>query len=371
MTITLSESHIIPSSGRRFTSEAARWEAVRRRDPAADGQFFYAVTSTGVYCRPSCAARPARRENVRFHATTASAERAGFRPCKRCRPDLPPRADREAAVIAEACRQIDAADEMPQLSELAATAGLSAHHFHRTFKRIAGITPKAYAAARRQHRLQEGLATAPDVTTAIYDAGFNSSGRFYETADDMLGMMPSVFRQGGRGEIIHHAVAACSLGFVLVAATARGICAILLGDQRDPLIVELKSRFPNAEMEKPDGKFAALVNSVVRLIDDPASADGSGLPLDIRGTAFQRKVWQALRAIPCGETVTYGELARRLGMPRAVRAVARACATNGLAVVVPCHRVVASDGKLTGYRRGIERKRQLIARERRKGKSSL
>jgi len=348
----------------RFATPAARWEAVCRRDPAADGEFLYAVETTGVYCRPSCAARPARREHVSFHASAADAERAGFRPCKRCRPDLPPRAERDAALVAAACRAIEAADEPPRLAELAAQAGVSPHHFHRTFRRVAGVTPRAYAAAHRQRRVQDGLAAGAGVTDTLYAAGFGSSGRFYAAAPAMLGMTPSAYRQGGQGEAVWHAVGRCSLGYVLVAATERGVCAILLGNDPAALAADLATRFPHARLSEAAPDFADWVAAVVRFVDDPGRAEGLGLPLDVRGTAFQRRVWEALQQIPAGETASYGEVAARLGSPRAVRAVAAACAANKLAVAIPCHRVVARDGSLAGYRWGVERKRRLLERER-------
>ncbi len=345
----------------QFATDADKWQAVRRRDPAADPYFLYSVRTTGVFCRPSCAARPARRENVEFHATVADARRAGFRPCKRCRPDLPARADREAALVAQACRAIESSAEAPRLGDLASHCGLSPHHFHRLFKRVTGVTPRAYAAARRQSRVQDQLASGAAVTEAMYAAGFNSSGRFYESAGRMLGMKPSAYRRGGRGEALWCAVARCSLGRVLVAATARGICAILLGDDERTLAAELKARFPEAVFCEPPAGFAAWMKKVVRLVDDPARS--LGLPLDIRGTAFQRRVWEALMGIAPGRTVSYSELASRMGKPGAARAVAAACAANALAVVVPCHRVVAADGSLAGYRWGIARKHRLIELE--------
>lgn len=348
----------------RFGREDEKLDAVRRRDPAADAYFLYSVKTTGVYCRPSCAARPARRENVAFHADAAAAERAGFRACKRCRPNLPPRAEREAALIAKTCRVIETAEELPRLADLAAEAGMSPHHFHRTFKRIAGVTPKAYAAAHRQRRVQDGLSAGAAVTETIYAAGFNSSGRFYEAAPEMLGMTPSAYRKGGEGETMWHAVGRSSLGCVLVAATQRGLCAILLGDAPRTLVAELKTRFPKATLLEPKPGFADWVAKVVRFVDDPARVGEIGLPLDIRGTAFQRRVWQELRAVAAGKTASYAEIAKRIGKPRAIRAVAGACAANPLAVAVPCHRIVGSDGKLTGYRWGVERKRRLLARER-------
>jgi AraC family transcriptional regulator, regulatory protein of adaptative response / methylated-DNA-[protein]-cysteine methyltransferase len=347
-----------------FASEATRRAAVRRRDPAADGHFYYSVLTTGVYCRPSCAARPARPENIGFHTTRADAEKAGFRPCKRCRPDLAPKSEREAALIAQSCRAIEAAEEAPALAELAAQVGMSPHHFHRTFKRIAGVTPKAYADAHRQRLVQDSLRAGSGVTEAIYAAGYNSSGRFYAAAPEMLGMTPTAYRSGGAGEAVRYAVGRCTLGRVLVAATERGVCAIFLGDEPAPLVTALQERFPKARLTKPEPEFAQWVDEVVRFVDDPARSQGFGLPLDIRGTAFQRKVWEALRQIPAGATTTYSDLAARLGQPKAVRAVGSACGANPLAVVIPCHRAVAMNGGLAGYRWGLERKRRLLARER-------
>lgn len=345
----------------QFHDHETRLAAIRRRDPAADQAFLYSVATTGVYCRPSCAARPARPENIAFHDTRAAAERAGFRPCKRCRPDLPPRAEREAALVAAACRIIEAAEEPPTLAALAAQAGVSAHHFHRMFHRIAGVTPRAYADARRQARVQAGLTAGAAVTTAMYDAGFNSSGRFYAAAGAMLGMPPSRYRQGGAGETIRHGAGRCSLGHVLVAGTGRGVCAILLGDDPAALLADLRARFPRANLV-PAEAGQDWLDQVVALVEQPGAA--ISLPLDIQGTAFQRRVWQALQAIPPGQTLTYAGLAAQLGQPSAVRAVAGACAANKLAVAVPCHRVVATTGALTGYRWGLDRKRALLARER-------
>jgi AraC family transcriptional regulator of adaptative response/methylated-DNA-[protein]-cysteine methyltransferase len=352
-----------PAHADPFCTEPARWVALRRRDPRADGHFFYSVRSTGVYCHPSCAARPARPANVAFHATRAEAERAGFRPCKRCRPDLPPRGQREAALVAAACRLIEASDPPPSLAALAAAAGCSVHHFHRLFRRLTGITPKGYADARRQSRLQASLADGAGVTEALYDAGFNSSGRFYDAADAMLGMTPTAYRSGGAGELIRHAVGRCTIGCVLVAASGRGLCAILLGDDPAVLATDLAFRFPRARHAPADAAFAQTVAEVIRLVDDPAGAGALSLPLDIRGTAFQRRVWEALRQIPPGATASYTELATRVGAPGAARAVAAACAANRHAVAIPCHRVVAADGALAGYRWGVARKRRLLQRE--------
>ncbi len=344
-----------------FDTEPARWTALRTRDQRADGRFLYAVASTGVYCHPSCAARPARPEHVSFHADRASAERAGYRACKRCKPDQPPRAEREAALVGRACRAIEAAETAPALQQLAASAGLSPFHFHRLFRRVAGVTPKAYASAHRARRLQEGLQASGSVTEAIYDAGFNSSGRFYEAADGMLGMRPSAYRAGGAGEVIRHATGQSALGAVLVAATSRGVCAILLGDQPPELEADLQARFPRARLEPADAGFNGWVAQVVAHVDAPR--EGLSLPLDIQGTAFQRRVWQVLQSIPPGATLSYTAVAARLGSPNAVRAVAGACAANKLAVAIPCHRVVGAGGALSGYRWGIERKRALLERE--------
>jgi AraC family transcriptional regulator of adaptative response/methylated-DNA-[protein]-cysteine methyltransferase len=346
---------------RAFSGDDQRWEAVQRRDRAADGTFFYSVRTTGVYCRPSCAARLPRRENVRFHASTAEAERAGFRPCKRCRPNEAALADRQAAAVAEACRLIEQADELPSLDTLAKHAGLSRFHFHRVFKAVTGVTPKAYAAAHRARRVRDELTHSGTVTEAIYGAGFNSNGRFYATSSDLLGMMPTEFRAGGKGQAIRFAVGECSLGSILVAATGKGVCAILLGDDPDALVRDLQDRFANAELIGGDEAFEQLVAKVVGFVEAPAR--GLDLPLDLRGTAFQQRVWQALRAIPAGATASYAEIAARIGRPQAVRAVAQACASNAIAVAIPCHRVVRRDGALSGYRWGVARKRALLERE--------
>jgi AraC family transcriptional regulator of adaptative response/methylated-DNA-[protein]-cysteine methyltransferase len=344
-----------------FLSNDARWEAVRRRDPAADGAFYYSVRTTGVYCRPSCAARLARRENVDFHLTREDAERAGFRPCKRCRPNEAGLAERHAAAVAKACSLIDAADEMPSLDALADAVGLSRYHFHRVFKAVTGVTPKAYADARRGERVRQELARSETVTQAIYGAGFNSNGRFYAASDNLLGMTPTEYRAGGNGNVIRFAVGECSLGSILVAATDKGVCAIEFGDDPDALVHALQDRFPKAQIVGGDHTFEQLVAKVVGFIEAPAQ--GLDLPLDIRGTAFQKRVWNAIRDIPAGATASYAELARRIGRPSASRAVAQACASNTLAVAIPCHRVVRRDGGLSGYRWGVERKEALLTRE--------
>jgi AraC family transcriptional regulator of adaptative response/methylated-DNA-[protein]-cysteine methyltransferase len=349
---------------RSFATPAARWAAVRQRDPAADGHFLFSVETTGVYCRPSCAARPARPEHVAFHADCAAAERAGFRACKRCRPNEPSRAEREARLVADACRLIEGAEEAPSVEQLAARAGVSAPHFHRLFRRIAGVTPKAYATTQRQRRIASSLRREAGVTEAIYAAGYNSAGRFYEDAPELLGMTPTAYRRGGAGETLQYASARCSLGRVLVATTARGVCAIFLGDRGDVLEAELAARFPKATLAAAAPALAQLLTEVVRVVDDPQRAGDLSLPLDIRGTAFQRRVWEELRRIPVGATWSYAELAARVGSPRGARAVAAACGANPLAVVVPCHRVAGSDGSLGGYHWGVTRKQRLLDKER-------
>jgi AraC family transcriptional regulator of adaptative response/methylated-DNA-[protein]-cysteine methyltransferase len=356
--IETSRPSLADDSSRR---EDAFWDAVSRRDPAFDGKFFFAVRTTGVYCRPSCASRPAKRENVLFYSSTEEAERAGYRACKRCRPDKLGLPDPKVEAVKRACDRIAAAEEAPKLADLAARAGMSPFHFHRVFKKVTGVTPKAYAAQMQARRAAEGLRTAETVTEAIYDAGFNSSSRFYESATARLGMTPTAVRRGGEGAAIRFAIGQVSLGAVLVAATDKGVCAIMLGDDPDVLARELQDRFPRAELLGGDATFERMVARVVGLVEAPGQ--GLDLPLDIRGTAFQERVWQALRAIPPGRTATYAEIARAVGRPKAVRAVAQACAANPLAVAIPCHRVVRADGDISGYRWGVERKRELIARE--------
>jgi AraC family transcriptional regulator, regulatory protein of adaptative response / methylated-DNA-[protein]-cysteine methyltransferase len=355
MTRTLEKSR--PTSPR----DDARWAAVVARDTSFDGQFYYSVETTGVYCRPSCAARLAKRSNVRFHDTRADAERAGFRPCKRCKPDQPSLGQLHAETVAQACRLIETAEEAPKLDALAEAVGLSPYHFHRIFKQAVGVTPKAYAVAHRNKRVRARLGTSETVTEAIYDAGFNSNGRFYATASEMLGMTPSDFRSGGAGQEMRFAIGECSLGSILVAASDKGICAILLGDDPEALLRDLQDQFPRAKLIGGDKALEQLTAKVVGFVENPAK--GLDLPLDIQGTAFQHRVWDALRRIPVGLTASYAEIAEKIGSPKAVRAVARACAANHIAVAIPCHRVVRSDGALSGYRGGVERKRALLAKE--------
>jgi AraC family transcriptional regulator of adaptative response/methylated-DNA-[protein]-cysteine methyltransferase len=359
MVRTLEKS--IRSSKAAKAADEAFWNAVKARDRNFDGKFFYSVATTGVYCRPSCPSRLARRENVTFHGSCQEAEAAGFRPCKRCKPNELSLHDRYAAKVAEACRLIEEAEEPPKLDDLAAAVELSTYHFHRVFKAVAGVTPKAYAVAYRQRRLRDTLARSNSVTEAIHAAGFNSSGRFYASSTEVLGMTPSEFRSGGANAEMRFAVGACSLGSILVASSDKGIVAILLGDDPEALVHDLEDRFPKAKLIGGDPDYEAIMAKVVGLVEAPET--GLDLPLDVRGTAFQHRVWQALREIPAGTTATYTEIAERIGMPKAVRAVAAACAANKLAVAIPCHRVVRNDGSLSGYRWGVDRKRTLIARE--------
>ena len=338
-----------------------RWAAVVARDPKVDGKFFYSVRTTGVYCRPSCGSRRARRENVAFHATAAAAERAGFRPCKRCKPDQAPLASQHAATVARICRRIEAAEKLPTLAVLASDAHMSRYHFHRVFKAITGLTPRAYAAAHRAERVRREPGRSRTVTEAIFDAGFNSGGRFYATSDAVLGMTPTDYRAGGARAEIRLAVGECSLGSILVAQSEKGVCAILLGDDPDQLARDLQDRFPRANLIGADAEFEKLVAKIVGFVEAPAM--GLDLPLDVRGTAFQQRVWQALRKIPVGSTASYSDIAQRIGAPKSVRAVAQACAANAIALAIPCHRVIRHDGAVSGYRWGVERKRALLERE--------
>ena len=345
----------------RFPTDEARWQAIVNRERGTASEFFYSVATTGIYCRPGCPARRPRREHVGFHDSREEAEDAGFRPCRRCRPDEPSLAERHAGAVAAACRLIETAETMPRLDELATAAGMSRYHFHRVFKAATGCTPRAYAAARRADRVRESLRGSGTVTDAIYDAGFGSNGRFYADSPGILGMPPATFREGGRSETIRFAVGECSLGAILVASTAKGVCAILLGEDPNALVHDLEDRFAKATLLGAEPEFEKLVARVVAFVDAPTL--GHELPLDIRGTTFQQRVWEALRDIPAGSTATYREISERIGAPGAARAVARACASNPLAVAIPCHRVVRSDGAPGGYRWGVERKQALLERE--------
>jgi AraC family transcriptional regulator, regulatory protein of adaptative response / methylated-DNA-[protein]-cysteine methyltransferase len=336
-------------------------ERLRNRDTPEGASFVYGVVTTGVYCRPGCPSRLPRQENVRLFTSGEEAKRAGFRPCLRCQPDGPSLEERQAEAVSKACALIEAAEEKPDFDAVAKGVGMSRHHFHRVFKQTTGVTPGAYFNARRRARALDGLSRTGTVTDAIYGAGYSSSSRFYETCAPQLGLKPSAFAKGGAGEVIRFAVGECSLGSILVAATAHGICAIQLGDTAEELVEALQDRFPKADLKGGDADFEQIVARVVGLVEEPRRA--FDLPLHVRGTAFQQRIWDILRSIPPGETMTYAEVAAKAGCPGAVRAVANACASNKLAVAIPCHRVVRKGGALSGYRWGVERKAALLKRE--------
>ncbi len=338
-----------------------RWAAVVARDASRDSQFVYGVTTTGIYGRASSASRLPRPENVCFFDSAAAAERAGFRPNRHLSADKSTVAAQHAAIVARVCRRIEAAEALPDLAALARDVGMSPFHFHRVFKRLTGLTPKGYADAHRARKVRATLDRGASVTEALYEAGFNSNGRFYAAADRVLGMKPTAYRAGGADATIRFAVGECSLGSILVAEGDRGVCAIFFGDDPERLVRDLEDRFPRARLVGGDAEFERLVAKVVGFVEAPAL--GLDLPLDVRGTAFQQRVWRALREIPVGATATYSDIAVRIGAPKAARAVAGACAANALAVAIPCHRVVHRDGGLAGYRWGVERKHALLARE--------
>jgi len=354
--VQVSMDEILP-----YSSDDQRWAAVTRRDRNADGYFYYSVATTGVYCRPSCGARQALRKNVAFHLSAEAARRAGFRPCKRCNPDGPGIADEHASIIAAACRTLENSADVPDLDRIAKEAGMSRFHFQRVFKQVTGVTPRAYFSECRKKRVQTELSRSRTITEAIYDSGFNSNGRFYASSSQMLGMTPKDYRSGGGEQVIRFAVGQCSLGSILVAATDKGLCSILLGDDPDHLLRELQDRFRNARLIGGDKDFERMVATVVGLVENPNQ--DLNLPLDVQGTAFQQRVWRALRNIPVGTTASYEEIATRIGAPSSARAVAAACSANHLAVAIPCHRVVRKDGGLSGYHWGVERKQALLERE--------
>lgn len=338
-----------------------RWASIVRRDKSADGRFWYSVTSTHVYCRPSCPSRRARPENTRIHDTIEEARATGSRPCLRCNPDAAsPEAGNDPRIV-RACRLIEASDAPPALAVLARAVGLSPGHFQRVFTSATGLSPRHYAEACRSGRVRDALRSAPTVTDALYAAGYGSSSRFYERAAGLLGMKPQSVRRGAPAERLRFAVGDCSLGAILVASSARGIVAILLGDDPDRLVRDLQDGFPRADLVGGDREYEDMVAQVVGLVEAPQI--GLALPLDIRGTVFQQRVWNALREIPAGRTTTYTDIARRIGAPASVRAVANACGANRLAVAIPCHRVIRQDGALSGYRWGVARKKHLLERE--------
>ena len=347
-----------------LTINDPRWLQVLAKDASADGTFYYSVSTTGVYCKPSCASRPAMPEHVAFHTSFKSAERAGFRACKRCKPTQPSLLETHTKIVTEICRMIEAAEQNINLATLAATAGLSMYHFHRIFKAVTGLTPKAYWAAHRAQKIRAELNKNATITDAIFEAGFNSNSRFYEQSSQLLGMTPSNFKSGGSNTVIRFALGECTLGSILVASSEHGVCAIFLGDNPEKLLQDLQSTFLNADIIGADRGYERLVAKVVGFVETPTI--GLDLPLDIRGTAFQQRVWQALRKIPAGKTLSYSQLTQKIGKPKAVRAVATACAANKIAVAIPCHRIVRNDGALSGYRWGVSRKASLLEKESKK-----
>lgn len=344
-----------------YSTDDHRWQAVVARDKDADGQFFYAISTTKIYCYPSCPSRLALRANTRFFKTSAEAEQADFRPYKRCQSNQDTPSSRDARLISQACRLIENSHEIPRLETLAQSQHLSSSHFHRLFKSITGVTPRAYAIAHRANKIRTELNQNTLITDAIYQAGFNSNGRFYATSNKVLGMTPTNFKNGGDSENIHYSIGACSFGSILVAYSDKGICAVLIHDDEQPLFADLQKRFPKATLVEDKTDFKNWLVQIIHFVEAPKK--GLQLPLDIRGTIFQQRVWQLLQKIPLGTTASYTDIATKLGDPKAVRAVARACAANPIAILVPCHRVVRRDGGISGYRWGVENKRMLIARE--------
>lgn len=344
-----------------FSDTELRWHAILTRAHEADSRFVYAVRTTGIYCRPSCPSRRPKRANVEFFETWRNAQEAGYRACKRCTPDQNSRRERQLAAVEQACILIKTADELPALKELAGAVGISPYHFHRLFKQLLGVTPKEYAATHRVNRLQQSLEEGVSVSQAIYDAGYGSSSRVYENAKDTLGMTPAKFRSGAEGLCIRYVITDCPLGWLLVAATNKGVCTIAFDDDPDELLGCLKRRFKHAELREDRAELHRWVDAVIAFLKAPNH--DLELPLDIQGTAFQRRVWKALQDIHAGNTASYGAVATAIGKPKAVRAVAQACASNPVPLVIPCHRVVRANGELSGYRWGIKRKSWLLHKE--------
>jgi AraC family transcriptional regulator of adaptative response/methylated-DNA-[protein]-cysteine methyltransferase len=341
-----------------YSTDDARWKAVLSRDALADGAFYYAVYSTGIYCRPTCPSRRPSRAHVTFFDDIDSAERASFRPCLRCRPkEVSP----QQRAVAQILQRLDTGEAPPSLAELRDAVGFSSSHLQRMFKRITGVSPKQYAALQRLRRFKLGLKQGRSVTGAMYDAGYGSSRALYEKARQQLGMTPRAYKRGGMAERIAYTLADSPIGRMLVAATPRGVCAVYFGDDA-ALVQELRAEYPRAALVQADGRLRSTVSAIRDHLgrSGPRRLD---LPIDVQATAFQSRVWDALREIPYGQTRSYAQIAEAIGEPRAVRAVARACATNPVAVVIPCHRVVRSDGKLGGYRWGLQRKRAVLDRE--------
>lgn len=345
----------------QFMTDEARWNAVSENNTSADGTFYYAVITTGIYCRPSCKSKLPNRSNVEYFSTCDDAEVAGYRACKRCRPTAISKNEEVEHKIIRACRIIEESETSIKLEELAIRVNLSSYHFHRLFKKIVGVTPKQYASRHQSRRFQKNLKTSSSITDAIYSAGYGSSGSAYDKKRDQLAMKPKVYLKGANGVTITYGLAQCFLGWVIVAATHRGICAIEFGDDSDTLPEQIQARFPKAQLNKADIEFETLLKEVVDFIELPK--ENFQVPLDIQGTAFQQQVWEVLRKIKPGETISYSDVADLIGNPNAVRAVASACASNKLAVVIPCHRVISKTGKTGGYRWGAERKKRLLESE--------
>lgn len=342
-------------------SDDGRWKAVVENNSNADGTFYYAVKTTGVFCRPSCAFRLPNRSNVEYFKGFAEAEAAGYRSCKKCSPATFSKTENLEQKIIHACRIIEQSVVSVKLKDLAAEVSLSPFHFHRLFKKIVGVTPKQYSAIHQSRRFTQSLKTSQSVTDAIYTAGYSSSSSAYDKNLDQLAMEPRVYRNGAVGITIIYGLAQCFLGWVIVAATDRGVCAIEFGDDPEALANQVQKRFPQAQLTKAGSGFNLLIQEVVDFIKTPEIT--CKIPLDIQGTVFQQRVWHLLRQIKPGKTLSYTELAERIGNPNAVRAVAQACAANKLAVVIPCHRVVSKDGKVSGYRWGVVRKKMLLKSE--------
>ncbi|MBL8780138.1 MAG: bifunctional DNA-binding transcriptional regulator/O6-methylguanine-DNA methyltransferase Ada [Alphaproteobacteria bacterium] len=356
----LNTDNEIVANGQTYASDAARYRAFAARDINADGRFIVAVKTTGIYCRPNCSARPPKRENIEFFDDIPSARAAGYRACLRCKPDGAPQSARIAKVVTEACRRLERDENVPSVADLARVAGFSEGRFHKLFKQATGLSPKQYALAKRVEKFRERLKGGETVTAALYDSGFNSSSRAYE-ASRRLGLKPRDVKTGGAALVLKAAVAKCSLGFVGIAMSERGLCALAFGDTATAAHEAVQSRFPKARLIAAERELNSALARVVALVEAPSGS--LDLPLDIRGTVFQERVWQALRRIPAGKTRSYTEIAKSIGHPTAQRAVAQACGANKIAVAIPCHRVVASDGGLGGYHFGTKRKKTLLAKE--------
>lgn len=347
--------------------DEAQWQAVLTKDARCDGQFVFAVSSTKIYCRPSCPSRRPRRERVSFFQLPETAEQAGFRACRRCHPRNADAKNSQVELVQRVCRLLEDTDvENTTLAALSDQTGVSSFHLQRTFKKVMGVTPRQYADAARVSRFKGGAREGKTVTTAMYDAGFGSSSRLYEQAGSQLGMTPATYGKGGRGATIGYAIVKCYLGGLLVAATSKGVCSVKLGDSESALEADLKREFPAAEFQRDEKRLTESIQAVVDHLE--GKSPHIDLPLDIQATAFQRQVWEQLRAIPSGQTSSYSEVAKAIGQQKAVRAVARACATNPVALVIPCHRVIREDKSLGGYRWGLERKKKLLETEKARAK---